>query len=502
MKFKLNKKIFFLVLLIVLIGAIPRGIELLNQNYLFGYDQGQFYLDVKKIVVDHKPTLIGTEVGGGGGFFQGPGWYYLLTIPFLLMGGDPYGGMILMFIIGIAAVVLAFYFSRKMFDTKTALVISLLTAISPALITHARFIWPPFPIPLLTVFLLFFLFNVLQKKGKYLAFFAASLGFMTHFETATAATLFISLLFFSPFLLIKKLVGVKDIFYAIGALIATQAFLIIFDIRHNFLNIKGIIGLLLGKGSFKYPFTNVLDSRWNIFKDNFITTFPGGNFLWPVLLLIIVVGLALFLIDKKKKSHEKWFVVFLTLNPLILFLIFLKYGGLMWQWWILELHIYYIFLVGILLVYLWKKYSKNMLSNVVPAFLGILFIFSLYQTFYFYKNDFNNYGGVHKIKGKTQAIDFIYKDAGKIPFNVLVFSPPIYIFPYEYLFWWYGQRKYGYIPGSKKEGTLYLLIEPDPQKPWSHKGWLETAINVGKVEKTVSLPSGFIIQKRFVEPGK
>src|SRR3989344_9182333 len=106
---------FFLILtVIVLLGAIPRAIELINHNYLFGFDQGWYFQEVKKIVIDHNPTLIGIEVGGGGGFFQGPGWIYLLTIPFLLSKGDPYAAMILMFLFGIFAIVFSSLIAAKL----------------------------------------------------------------------------------------------------------------------------------------------------------------------------------------------------------------------------------------------------------------------------------------------------------------------------------------------------------------------------------------------------
>lgn len=61
----------------------------------------------------------------------------------------------------------------------------------------------------------------------------------------------------------------------------------------------------------------------------------------------------------------------------------------------------------------------------------------------------------------------------------------------------FPMKKYGYVPSKDKTGTFYLLIEPDPHKPWTYKGWLETVIKTGRVLKTVELPTGFIIQKRI-----
>lgn len=54
----------FLLVLVMLFGIGLRSPELLNCNPLFGFDQGRDYLAVRKIVVDKKLTLIGSEVGG------------------------------------------------------------------------------------------------------------------------------------------------------------------------------------------------------------------------------------------------------------------------------------------------------------------------------------------------------------------------------------------------------------------------------------------------------
>jgi hypothetical protein len=118
------------------------------------------------------------------------------------------------------------------------------------------------------------------------------------------------------------------------------------------------------------------------------------------------------------------------------------------------------------------------------------------HTYTLYKNDFNDFGGVHKIKGKLEAIDYIYNDAKGERFGLYVFTPPVYTYAYDYLFWWYGGKKYNYVPPQEKKDIFYLLMEPDPSKPYSYNGWLETVIKTGSILETKELPSGFIIQKR------
>jgi len=493
-KFIKEKNFAFFLLAIVILGSIPRSIEIISGNFLFGYDQGVFFQAVKEIIVNHKLTLIGTEVGGGG-FFQGPGWYYLLSIPFYLWRGDPYGGMILMFIVGILTISLSVVFGRKIFDIKTALTIGFLVAISPAIIAQSRFIWPPFIISLLSVFVIFFLYKILQGAGKFFPFLAFTVGLIFHFETATGATLLLQLLIISPLFIFSKRVSLRFYIFGLLSFLSTQISLFMFDLKHDFINTKGIVNLFINnnRNDLAISRINLIVNHISVFKNNFLSSFQMGNLLWTILFLILTVGLVLYFKDNKIKTAQKWLVLYLATSPLTLFVVFIFYPSTMWEWWILELIIFYCFLFGVILTYLFK--NKLMRFFVVAIYI-IFFLSFVDKTIFFYKNDFNDSGGTHKIKGKINAIDYIYKDSKGKQFGLLIFTPPVYTYVYDYLIWWYGEKKYNYAPHKEKKGEFYLLIEVDPEKPWSYKGWLETVIKTGDVIYTKTLPSGFIIQKR------
>jgi hypothetical protein len=113
------------------------------------------------------------------------------------------------------------------------------------------------------------------------------------------------------------------------------------------------------------------------------------------------------------------------------------------------------------------------------------------------KSDIHDYGGWSKVKGKIDAIDYIYKDAQGKKFSLFIFAPSIYTDPYDYLIVWYGKKRFQYVPGNSKKGLFYLLIQPDTDQPWTYKGWIETVIKTGKVIQTTTLRSGLIIQKRI-----
>lgn len=494
----MKNKFILLSLLIILIGVLPRMIEVLSGNYLFGFDQGLFYQDVKRIVVDHRLTLIGSFTGGQGGLFQGPGWYYLLSVPFFLWHGDPIGGMYLMLLMGLSTIILSIYFGSKIFGKTTGLIIGLLIASSSAVISQSRFIWPPFPISLLSVFFLYFLYKVLQQKERFLLLLSFTIGLMSHFELATAGPMFLQFIILSAFILTKKIVSLKYFILSLCSFLISVFPLILFNFRHGGILLKGVLNASPSANpnhqvTLRY-IQAILSNHYEVFRLNFLSSFNNANYIWPILLGFFVLGTVIYIRDRKIKYPLKLFLLYLITSPIMLFICFALYLWPMWQWWILQLIIFYNFAFGILTVYFWNKKPGLRIFLILCYFLfSTIFI---KETVGFYQKDLYDYGGTAKIRGKEDAIDFIYRDSQGKKFNLLVFSPPVYTFPYEYLLWWYGQKKYGFIPGNEKKGVFYLLIEPDPYKPWSYKGWLETVVKTGRVIKTVELPSGFIVQKR------
>lgn len=478
--------------LITIFGSLPRIIELLSGNYLFGFDQGLFYEAVYKIVVLHQPTLIGAEVGGIGGFFQGPGWYYLLSLAFLAFNGDPYGAMVLMFVLGILSIVLAGILFYKQNGTFFALIFAFLIAASPGIVSQSRFFWPPFVITPLTVLFLFAMQKTYSQKKYYLPLAFLLIGVMTHFEIATGGSLLLATIATLFFIRPKDVISVKIIGISLAAFFITQLPIVLFDLRHEFIGAKGLLKFLTSGSSThaSYSFSNHLD----MYKD--VLLIVTGNWLVALLCLALIIYSLMRILRKKTQIKNKKFILFLIVCPTILFILFLPLKATLWSWWFLELPVFLCFLLARSFVYVFKIKKVKFFAFLV---LLLLWLSSLYQTYYWYKNDLADYGGTAKIKGKIDAIDYIFADADGRQFGLLVFSPPVYTYPYDYLLKWYAAKKYNFSPKQEITDEFYLLIEPDPAKPWSYRGWIETVIKRGKAVKTITLPSGFIIQKRMLE---
>lgn len=494
-----------LILLIILLAIFPRAIEVLNGNPIFGFDQGREMLAAKNIVVNHKPILIGTEIGAGvagiSGIFQGPVYYYLLTIPFILFNGNPVGGVFLMLVFGLLSILFGFYFGKKLFGYFGGLLLALLISISPIFISQSRFIWSPNP-PTFFILLSFYFIYLFSEKnlsagrqGKIYIFLAAFFsGFIYNFELAVAIPLSLALVIYSFFIFRKK---IKFYLYLILGFILGYLPMILFEIRHGLMGLKGLVIYIAGSN------TGSGIGNWNLVYDhaksflyNFKDTFPLNNVNFSILFFVFLTFSLIYLLKTEKNKNLKHFFVFLIILFFVNFFTFSFLKNTVWNYYLTDLSVSYLLVfLYVMFTFYKKKYLKlNLLFLCVFAFFILLGVSNAIKTSIY---DYSDYGGTAKLQGKVDAIDYIYKDAKSKNFNVLIFSPPIYTYPYDYLLSWYGQKKYGFVPGNEKKGTFYLLIEPDNSKLWTYKGWLETVVKSGNIESTVALPSGFIIQKRI-----
>lgn len=505
MKLNLLKINFFKLLPILItlaIAVLLRGQEVFSNNYLFLIDQGRDMMKVKEIIYDHHPTLIGPYTSLGG-VFQGPFYYYLISIPAFIFKGDPLGPLVLMLLISVSAMFIAFFWTNKFFGYKTALITFILFAVSPEAIAASTYTWNPHPMWFLITAFAFMLYEIAGGKKKYHLFLWAMVGLMFHFEMALGVFFLAATLIYMFVFQRKKAINK----YFLAGLVIFGLFLlpqIMFDLRHDFLMSKSIIPLFSGsdqglivKGE-STSYLKLLENHKGAFINNFNSAFAVSGSLKSFLPILFIISVFFFSFSKKTKilsRKEHLFITALAEITAIIIILTFFYPFPIRYWFLTGFQSLYILVAGILLSKLFNYgWGKVVLTIIFLSFSG--FIIGKLNTLYFNPPD---EGGTAKIKGKKEAIDYIYKDADGRPFGLLVFTPPVNTDAYDYLIWWYGNNKYNYLPYREKKGTFYLLIEIDSSKPWSYKGWLETVIKSGKVIETKTLPSGFVVQKRIEE---
>lgn len=492
-----------MLIILILIWAVGlRAVELINGNYLFGHDQGRDLLIARSIVEDKKMTLIGNEVGSGAaginGIFHGPGYHYVLALGYLLFRGDPYGAMVMMFLFGVGSLLVGYAAMRRIYGKWIALWILFFLSVSPLIVSQSRFIWSSHIATPLILIALYFVYRIKDDPMIFspLACFAVSAIY--HSQLGVSVPMVISV--FLAMILIYRIRDPRIYILSVCAVMLGFAPMIAFEARHGFMAIRGLLGYLGSNesGSLVTAFAR-LRMHAPFYYFNFINTFTFEFGMLPYRIqemsVLVFAVYVIYASLRTEKGGLRQFHWFLWLMTGVTWVSYLYLNNVVWDYYLMHLRIGYIVLFGY-----GVRQATNMLSRIAAlVFVLVLLSGSIFRMYISYTSDLGDDGTFHKIRGKMAAIDAIYSDAAGLPFNVLTFVPYVYTYPYDYLFQTYAVRRYGGKPGKEKRGVVYLIIEPDYDKPWRHTGWLETVIVGGKTEFVKELPSGQILEKRIFE---
>jgi len=495
-----KKSIFYLVAVAIFaLGFFLRAVEVISGNYVFLFDQGRDYLAVREIILNHKLALIGPS-SGLEGIFAGPFWYYLLAIPFVIWGGDPYGGQVLMLFFGLMTLVLMLLLMKKIFNKEIALIAFFFSAISLPVVYQSTVIWNPQPVSFLILLTFYFLFRYFASRRLFflgLSFFTSAL--MYNFEvTVSLAFILYSFLFL---LLIDREERLKGYLTSLSALILGYSPAILFDLRHQFLQTRALFDFFSGhsgRGQNPLRFSRSIQlDHLRSFWSNLTSTFNLSE-LSLIVFLLLVAFLSLWLLSQNLlRKEQKRFFLYCFFFPVATFLFYVFFPNPIWSWYLTHLHFVYIIIASVVIYFAIKKLT--VLRLIYVLFLLLMISASFKNLKGRYLHDFFDPRGTAGIKSKMEAIDYVYQQRGSCDFNLLVFTPPIYDYPYEYLLHWYALPKYDCLPGEEPKGEVTLLIEPDIYQPWTYQGWLETVIKKGEVVKERKFDSGFIIQERLIK---
>lgn len=223
---------------ILLLGAYLRLYHISGYMTFLG-DEGRDVLVVKRMIVDHKFTLLGPTASVGG-FFLGPIYYYFM-LPFLwLWRLDPTGPAVMVALFGIATIYLVYRVGRDFFNEWVGLIAASLYALSPLVIAYSRSSWNPNLVPFFSTFLLFVLWRVVVKnqwRELFWAGIALGIGLQLHY--LFSFLFIVTLMWFAVFGRSLRYVRYY-LFGLIGFFIGYGPFLA-FEIRHGFPNTISII---------------------------------------------------------------------------------------------------------------------------------------------------------------------------------------------------------------------------------------------------------------------
>lgn len=387
------------------------------------------------------------------GLYHGPLYFYLLAPFYGLSGGDPRAAaLILSFLNALVASPIMLLAKDLFKSSRMAFLAGLLYAVSFESTQYGP--WLSNPSPAVLTVILFFYFLRLWQKGKIFGFYLATLAAIL---SAQFQFFLIYLLFLIP--VFGYLFKIKTNFnQKITAFLITLLGLSPFFIMAlKFGNLQNFTGGFFniatsGQIDFRPQFGELLINYLNKYSELFIYNFfPNTVFLGGVLALAVLPFL----------KNQKIILFYLFSNlPIFIF------GGHSNTYANIGLVTAAILAVINLIIFVSKK---NKLFASLLIFL--ILISNLYALI---KN--NPLGQVILVipndmvlKSELKLIDETYQKAGGEPFSINTLTLPLWNnTTWSYLYSWYGQKKYGYLPkflghdqvGLLGANTLEKIEEP------------------------------------------
>ena len=480
---------------LILIGSYLRLPGVFTDSFAFTYDVGRDLLAVSNIIESHKIPLIGATTGLPGVFY-GPWWYYLLT-PLLIVSFDnPQGIALAMVLFGIFSIILSYVVGNKIGGKFLGIFLAGLATVSPVMISLSSQIWNPNIAPFLVLLVLLVLNRIFSKEenlSKY--YFLLGILLALNMDIEIIFGLFLSVgVIISVVLIKKKNVRFREIFYFLMGGIIILAPRIIFELRHQFLMTNSFLKFLLnGEVSRSVGLTQLIMDRGNMLFNFFNSTVALNSKLFGLILIIfIVISLALFY--KKLSSRERNFTVTSIIVILTFFMGTVFFRHDIWSHYLVGLPVFFILILGMSINLISKKFKTFIFSSIIFA---IIFLVNL--------NIPMIVSGVNKplwegdaavYRNQLSVIDYVYKDADGKKFKYVVYTPPVYDYTYQYLFKWYGPKKYKY-SSSINANLAYFILEPDFQNPKRLTDWLKKREGDGRIIKSEKVKGGIIVQTRI-----
>lgn len=250
---KQGKLAFILLVLILALATFLRFYKLSEYMTFLG-DEGRDALVIRGILIDHHIPLIGPPTSVGN-IYLGPLYYYMMTIPMTVFWLNPVAASGMDASIGVLTVFLIYFVSKRWFSKEAGLIASFLYAVSPVTITSSRSSWNPNPAPFFAILGMYCLYKIHKSNSLWWfilagAFFAAALQmhYLALILIPIALIIWVGEIIFR--LTSNKKMGrlITGLFLAALSFIIVMFPLILFDLRHNFLNYRAIMELTANGG--------------------------------------------------------------------------------------------------------------------------------------------------------------------------------------------------------------------------------------------------------------
>lgn len=431
-----------LLILILILAAFLRLYKISSYMEFLG-DEGRDVLVAKDILSGHF-TLLGPR-SSAGDFYMGPFYYYIITPFLLLFNYDPVGPAIMVSLFGIATVFLIYIVGKKFFGSIAGFFAAALYAVSPLVLAYSHSSWNPDILPFFSLLLIYTVFNAVvnSKSWKYFIHIGILFGIclQLHYLSLFLAIIITGYIFlvkwfarrssgiFIP--LLRNYFGIL-----LGTIISLSPF-ILFELRHNFLNTRGILSFLFGNNVSYSANTNFFTTVAQVFFRIFarlVVDFPAPGkaiqftsihlSIWGTLAMLLAAGSIIVLFLQKKKLVSLLLGLWLFLSVLL----FGVYKKEIYDYLFTFIFPLPFLLIGNLLSYVFHLSKRRVFFMSLSLFIFfIIFITNLLN------NPFRYEPNNQRDQAKKIA-RFILSKADNKPFNFALLSKGNSDYGYRYYF--------------------------------------------------------------------
>lgn len=294
------------------------------QDYtMFLGDQGRDAIVIKNIILLRDFPGIGA-VTSIGGVFLGPFYYYLMAPFLLLFQFNPVGLAYGIAYLSIFLIIWIYLILQKEFSQKVALIVSFFTIFSASLTELSRFSWNPNLLPYTSFLFLIYIYKLYKYKKLHDAIIlglllSASVQFHYLAYSLLGTFAIYALLNFQTSQKIYK-----HFLYAFISFITLLLPLILFDIKHKFINLKSFLVAFSEEKTGGSHFFEALQSVFN--KSIEYMFIPGSivsiHLVFIVIALISLIYIAYIAHIKKNAIHA-----LITLSSINIFVFYIAFSA-------------------------------------------------------------------------------------------------------------------------------------------------------------------------------
>ena len=410
-------------------------------------DQGRDAIIIKRILtLEHFPAIgAPTSIGQ---VYLGPFYYYFIAPWLLFFNYQPIGLAFGVAIFSSLYLLINYFVVKELFDKKVALISTIFLSFSSVLIDFSRFSWNPNLLPLFTLLTVYFVIKSLQTNKWY---FFALLGAFLSFSIQLH---YLALFLIPPIgiIFLNKLIDrfkqsnnetmkqLKNYLFSVISFILFSSPLIIFDLRHQFLNSKLFLALFQSSGtSFLTKINSLFDSFYylNLYSFNI-----DLNKLFVYLLLFFLFIILFTLIKKASNLKIFLFIFLLTILGMSLYSgpKHPHYFGLLYP-------LYYV------IISYFIAFSKSSWEKYLTILFLAGFIFLNFQNYPYFRNPSNN-----QITSAKNISQKIYDNVKDKKFTVTALPEKYSDSTYRYFLEIWGKRSLEK-DSLEKANELFVVCE-------------------------------------------